>query len=107
MNYCFTVQKEKRKELAAIVHKDNTCRIQTVSFQRPTTNDHRPDNLYFSLISEFYRLSGVPCILNTSFNLKGEPIAESPEQAVNDFMKTKMDVLYIGSFEVKKQIYFP
>ncbi len=102
MNYCFIVKPEKHKELAAIVHADNTCRIQTVSNQQPTTNDQRPDNLYFKLISEFYKLSGTPCVLNTSYNLKGEPIVENPEQAIRDFTRTKMDQLFIGSFMVNK-----
>jgi len=93
MNYCFTVKKERRKELAAIVHADNTCRIQTVS---------KDNGLYFELISNFYKQSGTPCVLNTSFNLKGEPIVETPEQAIKDFINTKMDILFIGSFIVSK-----
>ncbi len=89
MNYCFTVRPEKRKELAAIVHKDNTCRVQTVS----------PANgLYYKLIHKFYSLTGTPCVLNTSFNLKGEPIVESPEQSIQDFVKTKLDLLYVESY---------
>ncbi len=86
MNCCFKVKKEKGKELAAIVHADNTCRIQTVS---------KSDSLYFKLIEEFYRLSYIPCILNTSFNLKGKPMVETPLQAINDFMKTRINILYI------------
>lgn len=93
MNYCFVVKTEKQKELAAIVHADTTCRIQTVS---------ESNSLYYKLIEEFYKLSGIPCVLNTSFNLKGEPIVESPEQAINDFMRTKMHMLFIGSFVVRR-----
>lgn len=93
MNVCFIVKRNKRKELSAIVHKDNTCRIQTVS---------KRNGLYFKLIEQFHILSGVPCVLNTSFNLKGEPIVESPLLAVDDFIKTKMDELYIGSYKVTK-----
>ena len=93
MNYCFKVKKEKRKELAAIVHADNTCRIQTVS---------KNDGMYYKLISEFYNLSRIPCILDTSFNLKGEPIVENPQQAIDDFMKAKMDVLYIGLYVLSR-----
>ena len=103
MNYCFIVKKEKRSDLAAIVHADGTCRIQTVSFQSPVSNLQSQNNLYYKLITEFYRLSGIPCVLNTSFNLKGEPIVESPEQAIQDFMKTKLQALYIGSFIVYKK----
>lgn len=93
MNVCFIVKRNKRKELSAIVHKDYTCRIQTVS---------KRNGLYFKLIKKFHILSGVPCVLDTSFNLKGEPIVENPLQAVDDFIKTKMDELYIGSYKVTK-----
>lgn len=91
MNYCFKVKKDKRSELAAIVHADNTCRIQTVS---------KSDGLYFKLIEEFYRLSHIPCVLDTGFNLKGEQILETPKQVVVDFLKTKIDNLFIGSFYI-------
>lgn len=94
MNYCFKVKKEKRTDLAALVHADNTCRIQTVS---------KCNELYFKLISAFYKLSGTLCILNTSFNLRGEPIVESPEQAILNFKKTDMDALFIGPFMVSKE----
>lgn len=94
MNYCFTVKEEKRRELAAIVHNDNTCRIQTVS---------ESDGLYYTLLKEFNKLSGIPCVLDTSYNLKGEPIVENPEQAVKDFVKTGLDILFIGSFAIYKK----
>lgn len=93
MNFCFKVREKKRKELGAIVHEDNTCRIQTVD---------KEEGLYYRLIREFYLTSGIPCILNTSFNLAGEPIVESPDQAIRDFKKTKMDFLAIGGFWVWK-----
>lgn len=93
MNFCFTVRPKKRKELAAIVHKDNTCRIQTVN---------QSNGLYHKLIKRFYALTGTPCVLNTSFNLKGEPIVETPEQAIDDFVKTPLSVLYIGQYQVSK-----
>lgn len=93
MTFCFNVKKEKEKELAAIVHKDSTCRIQTI--------DHG-DGRYYKLIKAFYKNTGIPCILNTSFNLKGEPIVENPQQAINDFLNTKMDFLVINNFIVSK-----
>ncbi len=93
MTFCFSVKKEKRSNISAIVHKDNTCRIQTVS---------EADGLYYTLIREFYRITGIPCILNTSFNLKGEPIVENPQQAIDDFSKTKMDALVIGDYLILK-----
>ena len=94
MIFCFKVKKEKRKNLAAIVHKDNTCRIQTVN---------KEDNgRYYKLIKEFYTITGIPCVLNTSLNLKGEPIVDNPKQAMEDFLKTKMDYLVIGDYLVSK-----
>lgn len=93
MNFCFRVKKEKQNEIAAIVHEDETCRIQTVN---------KGNGIYYQLIKKFYKLTGTPCLLNTSFNLKGEPIVENPEQAVEDFLKTKMDYLVIGDFLVSK-----
>ena len=94
MVFCFKVKKEKRHELSAIVHRDGTCRIQTVD---------KTNGRYFNLIKRFYHLTGIPCILNTSFNLKGEPIVEIPQQAVEDFLKTKMDYLVIGDFLVLRK----
>jgi carbamoyltransferase len=94
MNFCFPVRADKRKALAAIVHKDNTCRIQTVS---------RENGRYYMLIAEVHRQTGLACILNTSFNLQGEPIVEHPRQAIEDFLKTNMDDLVIGDFIVSKK----
>ena len=93
MIFCFIVRKEKRKELSAIVHKDNTCRIQTVN---------KDNGRYYKLIKKYHNLTGIACILNTSFNLKGEPIVENPKQAIEDFLKTKMDYLAIGDYLVSK-----
>jgi len=93
MNFCFQVKKYKRKHLAAIVHKDNSCRIQSVS----PINDR-----YYRLIRTYYKKTGIGCILNTSFNLKGEPIVETPKQAIEDFLKTPMDYLVINNFFVSK-----
>lgn len=93
MTFCFQVKKNKKDDLTAIVHRDGTCRIQTVD---------KTNGRYFKLIKKFYQLTGIPCILNTSFNLKGEPIVENPDQAVEDFLKTKMDYLMIEDFLVFK-----
>jgi len=93
MNYCFEVRAKWQGKLAAIVHKDTTCRIQTVN---------RSDGLYYKLIRSFWARTGIPCILNTSFNLAGEPIVESPAQAIADFVKTKMDFLVLENFWLAK-----
>lgn len=91
MNFCFKVKESKRDEIAAIVHKDNSCRVQTVN---------EADGRYYKLIKAFYELTDVPCILNTSFNLKGEPLVEHPRQALDDFVKTEMDYLVLDDFIV-------
>ena len=93
MTFCFLAKDDKRKELEAIVHADGTCRIQTVN---------KENGLYYKLIKRFYEISGIPCLLNTSFNLKGEPIVENPKQAIEDFLKTKMDYLVLGEFVISK-----
>lgn len=83
-----------RSEIPAVTHVDYSARIQTV---------HEETNpLYHGLISAFDRLSGCPVVVNTSFNVRGEPIVCSPEDAFNCFMGTEMDVLAIGNFILRK-----
>lgn len=93
MTFCFLVKREKREKIPAVVHVDGTCRIQIVN---------KDNDLYYELIKKFYCLTGIACILNTSFNLKGEPIVENPQQAIEDFLKTKMDYLVMERFLVLK-----
>lgn len=94
MVFCFVVKEAMRKNMASIVHEDYTCRIHVVT---------KADGRYFRLIEEFYKITGIPVVLNTSFNLKGEPIVETPEHAVSDFLKTSLDYLAIGDFLVTKK----
>jgi carbamoyltransferase len=78
----------------AVVHVDGTCRVQTVSFgQNP---------LYWRLLSKFKEITGVPVLLNTSFNVNGEPIVNTPQEALRCFSSSNLDVLYIGNFRVTK-----
>ena len=93
MTFCFPVKKGKTKNLAAIVHEDGTCRIQTVN---------KDNGRYYKLIKTFYKITEIPCILNTSFNLKGEPIVETSQQAIEDFLKTNLDYLVIGDYLINK-----
>lgn len=93
MNFCFLVRAQMQDRLAAIVHEDASCRIQTVS---------ESDGAYYRLIGAFHRKTGIPCVLNTSFNLKGEPIVESPQQAFEDFRKSSMDALVMEDIIVRK-----
>lgn len=83
-----------RSEIPAITHVDYSARIQTVHAQ---TNPK-----YHQLISEFDAITGCPIVVNTSFNVRGEPIVCTPEDAFNCFMGTEMDVLAIGDFLLHK-----
>lgn len=88
MQQVYPVRPEKRDVLPAITHVDGTGRLQTVS---GSTNPR-----YYRLISEFGRITGVPVVLNTSFN-ENEPIVDTPEQALDCFLRTRMDVLVLGN----------
>ena len=93
MLHVYKIRPEKRKELCAVNHVDDTGRLQTVA------RDENP--LYYDLIKAFQRKSGIPVVLNTSFN-ENEPIVCTPEEAIDCFRRTKMDVLAIGPFLVLK-----
>lgn len=93
MNFCFSAKPKRRDEISAIVHADGSTRIQTVG---------KDGNRFRRLIEKYHELTGSPCILNTSFNLGGEPIVETPRQAVVDFLKTEMDALVIGNCIAEK-----
>lgn len=93
MNFCFAVREEKRSALEAVVHQDQTTRIQTV------TNDL---DRFHLLITSFFEKTGVPAVLNTSFNVKGQPIVETPKDALHTFATNPIDVLYIGNYIVSK-----
>ncbi len=84
-----------RSEIPAITHVDYSARIQTV--HRETNPD------YYDLIKAFYKKSGCPVIVNTSFNVRGEPIVMSPEHAYLCFMRTEMDYLVLGRFLLDKK----
>jgi carbamoyltransferase len=84
-----------RSTLPAVTHVDYSARVQTV------TEEHLP--LYYRLIQAFERKSGCPVIINTSFNVRGEPIVMSPEQAYLCFMRTNMDYLLLGNCLLEKK----
>ena len=94
MLYSFKVKEEKRSEIAAITHADNTCRVQTV-----TENCHYE---IYTLLKEVHKVSGIPIVLNTSFNDSGEPIVETPEDAIKAFINLDIDYLVIGNFIIDK-----
>lgn len=90
----YLVRPEWRPKLPAITHEDGTGRVQTV------TRDQ--NELYYDLITRFKEFTGVPVLLNTSFN-ENEPIVHTPVQAIDCFERTRMDALGIGSFWVEKK----
>jgi len=94
MLFVHPVRSEKRNLIPAITHVDGTARIQTVS------NKAHPR--YRAMLEEFKKLTGVPMVLNTSFNVKGEPIVSSPADALRCFYSTGMDRLVIGNFILDK-----
>lgn len=93
MLFAYPAKPGKREQIPAVVHVDGTSRIQTV---RRQTNP-----LYHALITAFERRTGVPLVLNTSFN-DSEPIVMSPDDALNTFAKTGIDAVVIGPFVVRK-----
>jgi carbamoyltransferase len=93
MLVAYKAKEHVRDKIPAVIHKDGTSRIQTV--QRAT------NPRYHQLITEFFNITGVPLVLNTSFN-DSEPIVCTPHDAINTFKKTQMDYLAIGSFLVSR-----
>jgi len=95
----FAKLKEKRSVVPSITHVDCSARVQTVS---------KEDNpLYYDMIRKFEELSGSPVIINTSFNIRGEPIVCTPIDALRCFLKTDMDYLAIGDFLIDKKLQRP
>jgi carbamoyltransferase len=93
MLYVTPVRPEKRAALPAITHEDGSGRLQTV-YKATNPGYHR-------MIERFGELTGVPVIMNTSFNLKGEPIVEDPSHAFNTFSKSGMDFLFLNNFVIR------
>ena len=82
----YQIKEDKRSIIPAVTHVDGSGRLQTVSKEI--------NNKYYSLINEFYKLTKVPILLNTSFN-ENEPIVCKPEEALDCFLRTKMDLLVL------------
>ena len=96
MMHAMDFKLEKHGEVPAITHVDGTCRIQTV---KPEQNE-----VYYNLINEFYKISGVPILFNTSFNLAGQPLVETLQDAVATIQNSDIDYLYLP--EVGKMFIF-
>jgi carbamoyltransferase len=84
-----------RSSIPAVTHVDYSARVQTV------TEEHSP--MYYRVIRKFYEKYGCPVIINTSFNVRGEPIVCTPEHAYKCFMRTNMDFLVLGNFLLEKK----
>ena len=89
------VQKKNKRLIPAVVHVDNTCRVQTVK--------KKINKKFYKLIEEFYNITNIPVLLNTSFNIKGQPIVNSPDDAIKTFLNTNIDTLAIGDYIMQKR----
>lgn len=95
MILAFDVKKDKQSEIPAVTHVDGTARVQTVTQQ---------SNLrYWNLLMAFKKRTGTPVLMNTSFNIMGEPIVNTPDQAVRCFLGCGLDTLVIGNYVVSKE----
>ncbi len=88
------VRNEKKEIIPGVLHVDGTARVQTVS--------KNSNSKLYGLIKEFENLTGVPLIINTSFNLRGEPIVCAPEDAISCFKRSEMDYLVLGNFVISR-----
>ncbi len=95
MLFVYNVQLDKADAIPAVRHVDGTARIQTINEQQHP--------LYYELLTEFKKLTGVPVLVNTSFNTRGEPIVCTPRDAIECFWTSPFDALVIGSFLLEKK----
>lgn len=96
MTVAVPVKQSKSSEIPGVTHVNGTARVQTVS--------RADDNRYHRLISKFGQLTGTPVVLNTSFNVRGQPIVETPSDALGTFASCGLDALLIGEYLVKKRV---
>ena len=92
----YPVRPEYEDIIPAVIHVDGTCRVQTVSADK--------NEYYYRLIKAFGELTNVPVVLNTSLNIKGEPIVRTPDEAVDSFLRNEMDALFVGPFLTEKPV---
>ena len=83
-----------RSQVPSVTHVDNSARIQTVT--------EEANNIFYNIINKFYEDTNCPILINTSFNVRSEPIVCSPFDALKCFMNTDIDILYIGNFILNK-----
>ena len=90
------ILEEKQHLIPSVTHVDGTGRLQTVM------KELNPK--FYRLIERFNKITGIPIVLNTSFNIRGEPIVETPDDAIRCFLGTGIDALYIGDYYIQKRI---
>jgi carbamoyltransferase len=95
MTFTFDVKPDMKAKIPAVTHVDGTARVQVVR--------QKVEPLYHKLISEVGRRTGVPMVLNTSFNIKGQPIVENPNQAISTYFGSGLQALVIGNFLLEKR----
>ena len=83
------------KKLVAVTHFDETARVQTVN--------KKENEVLYSLLLEVEKSTGYPILLNTSFNLSGEPIVESPSDALSSFSRSSLDYLFLGNVLISRR----
>ena len=91
----FVAKVKKPDKIPAVTHVDGTGRLQTVS--------REANPLYYDLINDFYKITGVPVVVNTSMNVRGEPIVNTPEQAYAMIIKTEMDYIMMGNYMIQRR----
>ncbi len=99
MLFNFNVKEDKRNTIPAVTHEDGTARIQTVN-----SEDNR---VLYNILIQFEKLTGVPVLLNTSFNLRGKPIVRTPQEAFSTFVSSGIDILLMESFCLDKADFRP
>lgn len=95
MTITFNVKEAWQNKIPAVNHINNSARVQTVA--------KTPGSLFHELISDFYKLTDTPAVLNTSFNVMGQPIVETAKDALTTFASSGMDATFIGPFLITKK----
>ena len=95
MLFVFKIKKEKREKIPGVTHVDGTGRLQAVNKEF--------NERYYNLINEFKKITGIPMVINTSFNIMGNPIVESPTDAIKCFLGNGIDYLVLGDYLIKKE----
>ncbi|HEX8932143.1 MAG TPA: carbamoyltransferase C-terminal domain-containing protein [Patescibacteria group bacterium] len=90
------VKKDKRSKIPSVVHIDGSGRIQTVI--------KKTNPKFWNLINTFNKITGIPVVLNTSFNVQGEPIVDSPKDAIKTFLGSGLDDIFLGNYWIQKKL---